>query len=252
MVNDALAAAIGNLIQDYRIFVCQLESLFIKNELSLQKTWYLMQTNVTTLQQLHHITMSLMKAKAHGGQVLSVLHQQTMEAMGNDKQQKLLLSLTRSAAQPYWEILQKWIYHGSVEDPYLEFMVEDHQVVSMDKLSPTAYSDDYWEKRYTLRRDRVPSFLLPLTDQILRTGKYLNVIKQCGMLPSQIFYKQFTQRFFGRREIGMKVKPPRVDDLVYTLDGSGYKEAIEKAYSYASETLLHVLMKDYDLLGRLK
>ena len=51
---------------------------------------------------------------------------------------------------------------------------------------------------------------------------------------------------------GMKVKPPLVDQLVYTLDGSGYKEAIEKAYSYASETLLHVLMQDYDLLGRLR
>ena len=51
----------------------------------------------------------------------------------------------------------------------------------------------------------------------------------------------------------MKVKPPRsADALVYTIDGSGYKDAIEKAYSYASETLLHVLMKDYDLLGRLK
>lgn len=230
MVNDALASAIGNLVHEYRIFVCQLESLLLKSELSLQKAWYLLQPNVATLHQLHHVTLSLMRAKAQGGQVLSVLHQQTMEAMGNDKQQKLLLSLTRSAAQPYWEILQKWIYQGSVEDPYLEFMVEDHQVVSMDKLSPTAYSDDYWEKRYTLRRDRVPSFLLPLTDQILRTGKYLNVIKQCGM----------------------KVKPPKVDDLSYTLDGSGYKEAIEKAYSYASETLLHVLMQDYDLLGRLK
>ena len=67
MVNDALAASIGNLIQDYRIFVCQLESLLIKNELSLQKTWYLLQPNVTALHQLHHNSMSLMKAKAHGG-----------------------------------------------------------------------------------------------------------------------------------------------------------------------------------------
>ena len=128
MVNDALAAAIGNLVHDYRIFICQLESLLLKTELSLQKTWYLLQPNVTTLHQLHHVTLSMMRAKAQGGQVLSVLHQQTMEAMGNDKQQKLLLSLTRSAAQPYWDILQKWIYQGSVEDPYLEFMVEDHQV----------------------------------------------------------------------------------------------------------------------------
>lgn len=181
MVNDSLAAAVGNLVQEYRIFICQIEGLLLKGDLSLQKAWYLLQPNVTTLHQLHHVTLSLMKAKAQGGQVLSVLHQQTMEAMGNEKQQKLLLSLTRSASQPYWNILQKWIYQGSVEDPYLEFMVEDHQVVSMDKLSPTAYSDDYWEKRYTLRRDRVPSFLLPQTDQILRTGKYLNVIKQCGI-----------------------------------------------------------------------
>ena len=46
------------------------------------------------------------------------------------------------------------------------------QVLSMGDLSPTAYSDDYWEKRYSLRRDRVPSFLLALTDQILRTGEW--------------------------------------------------------------------------------
>jgi gamma-tubulin complex component 2 len=39
MVNDALAAAIGNLVHEYRIFVCQLESLLLKNELSLQKAW---------------------------------------------------------------------------------------------------------------------------------------------------------------------------------------------------------------------
>ena len=183
MVNDALAAAVGNLIHDYRIFVCQLETLLLKNELSLQKAWYLLQPNVTPLHQLHHVAISLMKAKGQGGQVLSVLHQQTLEAMGNEKQQKLLLSLTRFAAKPYWHILQQWIYQGTVQDPYLEFMVEDHQQHGdgSDELSSTAYSDDYWEKRYALRRERVPSFLLPLADQILRTGKYLNVIKQCGI-----------------------------------------------------------------------
>ena len=40
MVNDALAFAIGQLIHDYRIFICQLESLLLKADLSLQKTWY--------------------------------------------------------------------------------------------------------------------------------------------------------------------------------------------------------------------
>ena len=69
MVNDALASAIGHLVHDYRIFVCQLESLLLKGELSLQKAWYLMQPNVTMLHHMHHVTLSLMKAKAHGGQV---------------------------------------------------------------------------------------------------------------------------------------------------------------------------------------
>ena len=109
--------------------------------------------------------------------------------MGNENQQKVLLFLTRSAAQPYWDILQKWIYQGAVEDPYQEFMVEDHQLQTLDTLSLTAYSDDYSEKRYSLRRNRVPSFLLPLTDAILRTGKYLNVIKQCGDYHTSIVKK---------------------------------------------------------------
>ena len=75
MVNDALAAAVGRLLHEYRTFVCQLESLLIANELSLQKAWYLIQPNVATLHQMHHITSSLIKAKSHGGQVtISLLY----------------------------------------------------------------------------------------------------------------------------------------------------------------------------------
>lgn len=49
------------------------------------------------------------------------------------------------------------------------------------------------------------------------------------------------------------MNPPKLlPELTYTLDGSGYCETIEKAYSYASETLLRILMQEYDLLGRLR
>lgn len=180
MVNDALAEAMGKMVNDYHIFICQLESQLLKYELNLQKLWYLLQPNILVLHQLHHITHSLMKSKVHGPQVLSFLHQHTLECMGNQKQQNLLLKLTRAACRPYWNILCKWIYYGTVEDPYNEFMVEDHQMVAMDRSSPSSYSDDYWEKRYILCLEKVPSFLVPLADKILRTGKYLNVIKQCG------------------------------------------------------------------------
>ncbi len=55
------------------------------------------------------------------------------------------------------------------------------------------------------------------------------------------------------KQCGIKVRPARDEDhLVYCVDGASYKPAVEKAYAYASETLLHLLMQDYDLLGRLK
>lgn len=58
-------------------------------------------------------------------------------------------------------------------------MIEDNELINKEEL-PVDYSADYWEKRYCVQRDRVPKFLDKFTDIILRTGKYLNVISQCG------------------------------------------------------------------------
>ena len=63
-------------------------------------------------------------------------------------------------------------------DPGRDFFMEDHEVVGRSTL-PAEYNDDYWEKRYCLRVDRIPTFLHQYADTILRTGKYLNVIQQC-------------------------------------------------------------------------
>lgn len=45
---------------------------------------------------------------------------------------------------------------------------------------PLDYSSDYWDKKYAIRRERIPKFLEPMADKILKAGKYLNVIRQCG------------------------------------------------------------------------
>jgi len=39
----------------------------------------------------------------------------------------------------------------------------------------------YWEQHYTICRDSVPLFLESVAGKILNTGKYLNVVRQCGM-----------------------------------------------------------------------
>lgn len=41
-------------------------------------------------------------------------------------------------------------------------------------------ADDYWEKRYTTVPQNIPTFLQHHATVILRTGKYLNVIRQSG------------------------------------------------------------------------
>ena len=43
------------------------------------------------------------------------------------------------------------------------------------------FNDAYWEMRYTVREKLVPTFLEPLQSKILLAGKYLNVVRECGV-----------------------------------------------------------------------
>lgn len=43
------------------------------------------------------------------------------------------------------------------------------------------YNDTYWEMRYTIREGGVPEFLDNMKKQILLAGKYLNVVRECGV-----------------------------------------------------------------------
>lgn len=106
--------------------------------------------------------------------------------------------------------------------------MEDNEVVQREEL-PMDYSADYWAKRYTIRRERIPKFLERVSDHILRAGKYLNVIRQCGKTI---------------------ISEPK--HIVYSFEESDYVDTIEKAYLFASKTLLDLLMNENDLLGRLR
>ena len=65
----------------------------------------------------------------------------------------------KAAADPYFKILVRWINRGSIDDPGKDFFVEDHEIVGLSKL-PLEYSDDYWEKRYTIKADQVQQWFL--------------------------------------------------------------------------------------------
>lgn len=64
----------------------------------------------------------------------------------------------------------------------------------------------------------------------LRTGKYLNVVRECGR----------------------DVTCPDAKEVLYTLKERAYVEQIEKAYNYASKVLLDFLMEEKELVSRLR
>lgn len=164
-----------------------------------------------------------------GAAVLSHLHARIKRLEGDRAAQQLIIGLTRKAAEPYMQMLQLWIQKGVIVDRGQEFLVEDNEVIHRDEL-PEHYSDDYWEKRYTVRRDRIPTFLEKYSDKILRTGKYLNVIRQCGK----------------------RVMPTQQMELEFDPSSERHVTVINDAYYFAARMLLDVLLTENDLMGHLQ
>lgn len=74
------------------------------------------------------------------------------------------------------------------------------------------------------------SCLVQATEKVLRAGKYLNVVRECGK----------EVNFPGSRE------------LSYTPHDRGYVSTIEQAYTFASKSLLELMIDGEDLMGYLR
>ncbi|CAH1135871.1 unnamed protein product [Ceutorhynchus assimilis] len=227
-VNNALAEAFHSVVNDHMMFVVQLETEAREGRLTLQKMWFYSQRNMQCLGVAADIAYAISKSDAIGGRVLSLLHDKVINSSGDEQKQQLCVKLMEDACVPYMRILEMWIFMGIISDPFNEFLVEDNEVVQKEEM-PADYSADYWDKKYWIRRERIPKFLESVSDDILKAGKYLNVIRQCGKL------------------IKNKIQP-----IEYKIEKIHYIEAIHKAYTNASRTLLDLVMKEQDLIKRLK
>ncbi|XP_037917407.1 gamma-tubulin complex component 2 homolog isoform X2 [Hermetia illucens] len=227
-VLQALSAALRALIHDYYLLLAQLESELVAGSLTLHKMLFYIRPTLNTMDVLASAVNDICSSDLRGGQALTLLYDRINALTGDEESQKFLIQLTQLAAVPYMEILQMWIQKGVIDDPQEEFLVEDNEVIRREEL-PEHYSADYWEKRYTIRRERIPRFLEKVSDIILRTGKYLNVIRQCGK----------------------KVKPPQTIVLHFSPKNQNHIAAIQSAYLFASKNLLEVLLKENDLMGHL-
>ncbi|KAH8396173.1 hypothetical protein KR222_004543, partial [Zaprionus bogoriensis] len=251
-VNNSLNAALQGLSHDYYMLLMQAEQELDKGELTVPKLLYYLQPTIWVMEEiwntvaelqlvvipLLHSTrqpsmrlfLSLHLQHGHqGAAVLSYLCGRIKRMEGDKAAQNLIIKLTSQAAEPYMKILQQWIQKGVIVDSTQEFLVEDNEVIHRGEL-PEHYSDDYWERRYTIRKDCIPTFLEKHADKILRTGKYLNVIRQCGK----------------------RVLPTQQMDLQFDPTNEKHVYVINDAYYFAARMLLDVLLTENDLMGHLQ
>jgi gamma-tubulin complex component 2 len=268
-VNHALCAAIRKLLQDYLILIAQLETQFLTNPsftlhvLNLHtlptshmmfqlyslareilKRNSLLEEDLDDSDGFDDIENILESLREHGdlatgnipgkkickgGSVLGLITKRLETMSGDPAARSLLTSLLRDASRPYMMMLNEWLHHGSIKDPHAEFLVREQKSIRRERLEQD-YTDEYWERRYTIRDHDVPPQLEGVKDKVLLAGKYLNVVRECGGVD---VYKA-------------------VKDVPRSFDDNRFLDNVNSAYAHANESLLKLLLTTHALPARLR
>ncbi|KAG9300602.1 hypothetical protein G9A89_005202 [Geosiphon pyriformis] len=275
-VNHALCAAIKELLKEYLVLITQLEHQFRSSPtFTLQKFWFYVHPTLHTMSSIYSLTMeirdverdaleaeedemlivegfgkkSAIPEQIKGGGILGILVERLTTMCGDPGTKKLYIYLLSKSSQPYVSMLHSWIHHGEIRDPYEEFMIQERKSVKKENIKED-FNDTYWEQRYTPRSNIIPPFLVPFKNKILLAGKYLNVIRECGIAIEEPKQERI-EEIIGRK--GVDRTDVNVNsDILVAMDGGRFVENIEIAYKRANRTLLDQLLKDQQLLARLR
>ncbi|KKZ67553.1 hypothetical protein EMCG_06787 [[Emmonsia] crescens] len=268
-VNHALCAAIRRLLKDYLILIAQLENQLLNNrnftlhvlhlhimptsqsmaqlyalgQELLKKNSLLVQESDESVDDFDDVENlleqlreggelapgSMSKRLCKGGNVLGVLTQRLATFSGDPTTGTLLQTLLREASRPYMTMLNEWLHQGAINDPHAEFLIKEQKGIKRDKLEED-YTDEYWEKRYTIRDSEVPPQLDTVRDKVLLAGKYLNVVRECGGV-----------------DISKEIR-----DVPPTFDDPRFLDNVNSAYAYANASLLNLLLTKNSLTTRFR
>ena len=269
-VSHAMCAVIRKLLKDYLILIAQLENQLLNNpNFTLHVLHIHTMPTAQCLAQLYSLGQELLRRNGlldqdldesiddfddvdnileqlkeggdlvpgamsskkicKGGNVLRLLTERLATLSGDPTAKTLLETLLREASRPYMTMLNEWLHHGGIKDPHAEFLVKEQKWIKREKLEED-YTDEYWEKRYTIRENEVPPQLESVKEKVLLAGKYLNVVRECGGV-----------------DISKAVK-----DVPKTLDDPRFLENVNGAYTYANASLLNLLLTKNSLTTRFR
>lgn len=269
VINHALCASIRKLLKDYLVLIAQLENQLITNESFSLHVLHLHTLPTSHMMfQVYTLAQEILKKNAlleedlddsldglddvdnileqlreggelapggmskticKGGNVLRLLTDRLSYMSGDPAARTLLQTLLRDASIPYMTMLNEWLHHGGIRDPHAEFLIKEQKSIKREKLEED-FTDEYWEKRYTIRDADVPPQLEAVKDKVLLAGKYLNVVRECGGV-----------------EISAKVR-----DVPKSFDDPRFLDNINGAYAHANSSLLSLLLTTHALSARLQ
>ncbi|KAJ3004152.1 UNVERIFIED_CONTAM: hypothetical protein HDU68_005274, partial [Siphonaria sp. JEL0065] len=189
-----------------------------------------------------------------GGVVLGVIADKVLTMSGDATAKLTYTHLLTQASRPYFQILHTWIHEGQIHDPYDEFLVQERRGMSKTLMTKD-FNDAYWEQRYTLRAapnggGMIPCFLDGVKEKILLAGKYLNVVRECGVDIGDVVEERVVKGFEEGGEFVGKVAA--FGDVVRVVEDGKFIEDIERAYRFANQTLLELLFEGNQLVNRLR
>lgn len=131
LVSHALCDAMRALLKEYLLLVTQLDTEFLKSDLTLQKIWFYVQNSLRIMENLRRLATEAGNKK--GGALLNVIYR-LMTGASDKSIRDLFEFLLEKAAQPYFEILKKWVFQGVLEDPFGEFIVRENKACSKENI----------------------------------------------------------------------------------------------------------------------
>ncbi|KAI4131551.1 MAG: hypothetical protein LQ338_001185 [Usnochroma carphineum] len=267
-INHALCASIRKLLKDYLVLIAQLEKQLFTNESFSLHVLHLHTLPTSHMMfQIYTLAQEILKKNAlleediddsvdglddvdnileqlreggelapggmskticKGGNVLRLLTDRLSYMSGDPAARTLLQTLLRDASRPYMTMLNEWLHHGGIKDPHAEFLIKEQKSIKREKLEED-FTDEYWEKRYTIRDADVPPQLEAVKDKVLLAGKYLNVVRECG---------------------GVDISTA-VHDVPKSFDDPRFLDNINGAYAHANSSLLSLLLTTHALPARL-
>ncbi|KAI9203724.1 Spc98 family-domain-containing protein [Polychytrium aggregatum] len=104
--------------------------------------------------------------------LLDILHDGMVNSQSSNSPDEfeLYTDLFLRSTGPLLDLIEAWIYEGSIHDLSNEFFIHEDTTVAQ-------HSYRFWDGRYRLKETPLPKFLKPLREHIFSAGKALNVIR---------------------------------------------------------------------------